>query len=232
MAARRQNEVKPEIAKFRIKVTKNGPYLVTGGVPLKEMTIECDGDGIAVAWREGKTYPAMDSYELCRCGHSKTKPFCDKSHLTIKFDGTETASHKRYIEQAAEFEGRALDLFDAKILCTHARFCDRAGGIWDLTEQSNDPKARQTAIEEARDCPSGRLVVRDKNGNEIEPDLEPSIVLVKDPFNGVDGPLWVRGGITIEAADGTTYEVRNRVTLCRCGKSHNKPFCDGRHIEK
>ena len=30
-------------------------------------------------------------------------------------------------------------------------------------------------------------------------------------------------------ADGTTYEVRNRVTLCRCGASQNKPFCDATH---
>jgi CDGSH-type Zn-finger protein len=39
----------------------------------------------------------------------------------------------------------------------------------------------------------------------------------------------VRGGITIESADGVPYEVRNRVTLCRCGRSDNKPFCDASH---
>lgn len=44
-----------------------------------------------------------------------------------------------------------------------------------------------------------------------------------------DGPLWVRGGIPVESSDGATYEVRNRVTLCRCGRSSNKPFCDGTH---
>ena len=41
----------------------------------------------------------------------------------------------------------------------------------------------------------------------------------------------VRGGIQIESADGFKYEVRNRVTLCRCGKSQNKPFCDGTHAQ-
>jgi CDGSH-type Zn-finger protein len=45
----------------------------------------------------------------------------------------------------------------------------------------------------------------------------------------VQRPIWVRGGICIESADGTPYEVRNRVTLCRCGASANKPFCDGQH---
>ena len=41
--------------------------------------------------------------------------------------------------------------------------------------------------------------------------------------------LWLRGGIPGAAADGFEYEVRNRVTLCRCGQSQNKPFCDGTH---
>jgi CDGSH-type Zn-finger protein len=45
----------------------------------------------------------------------------------------------------------------------------------------------------------------------------------------VSGPIWAKGGITVEAADGFQYEVRNRVTLCRCGASKNKPFCDGTH---
>ena len=35
----------------------------------------------------------------------------------------------------------------------------------------------------------------------------------------------------IEGADGEAYEARNRVTLCRCGASNNKPFCDGKHVE-
>jgi CDGSH-type Zn-finger protein len=46
-----------------------------------------------------------------------------------------------------------------------------------------------------------------------------------------NGPLWVRGGIPIEASDGFEYEVRQRVTLCRCGHSRNKPFCDGSHVK-
>jgi hypothetical protein len=63
----------------------------------------------------------------------------------------------------------------------------------------------------------------------VEPELPPSIALVEDPQQGVSGPLWVRGGVEIIAADGTSYEIRNRVTLCRCGQSSNKPFCNGAH---
>ncbi len=34
----------------------------------------------------------------------------------------------------------------------------------------------------------------------------------------------------VKSATGKTYERRNRVTLCRCGRSVNKPFCDGSHL--
>ena len=74
------------------------------------------------------------------------------------------------------------------------------------------------------------LVVQDKqSGKDIEPSLEKSIGLIEDPAKGVDGPIWIRGGIPVYSSDGKLYEVRNRVTLCRCGKSTNKPFCDSSH---
>jgi hypothetical protein len=74
------------------------------------------------------------------------------------------------------------------------------------------------------------LVAWDKSrGAAIEPELAPSIGLVEDPAEGCSGPLWLRGGIAVVSADGEEYEVRNRMTLCRCGGSRNKPFCDGTH---
>jgi hypothetical protein len=122
-----------------------------------------------------------------------------------------------------------MELTDVVALCALARFCDRAGGVWDNTRASNDPEAKKIAIQEVANCPAGRLVLHDKAGNLIEPEFEPSIGLVLDPVVAELGPLWVRGGIPIESSDGYVYETRNRVTLCRCGKSTNKPFCDGRH---
>jgi hypothetical protein len=135
------------------------------------------------------------------------------------------------LEQAEEIVGPGLRLTDTKDFCASAPFCHRSGGTWELTKLSDDPEARQKAIEEGCDCPSGRLVVWDKNGKAIESDFQPSIGLIEDTQAGKMGPLWVRGGIPVESADGSTYEIRNRVTLCRCGKSTNKPFCDGRHLK-
>jgi hypothetical protein len=82
-------------------------------------------------------------------------------------------------------------------------------------------------------CHSGRLVAWDKqSGKPIEPLFEKSIGLVEGPQEGRKGPLWVRGGIPVISSDGFVYEIRNRMTLCRCGMSHNKPFCDGSHLSR
>jgi CDGSH-type Zn-finger protein len=215
----------------KIRTSKNGPYLVSGGIPLAKQIIGIDAAGYSYEWREGKEYPSKDNYALCRCGQSKNKPFCDGTHIKVNFNGTETANREPYLYQAERIDGPALELTDAQELCAAARFCDRAGGIWNLTQQSMDSEAKRIAIEEAGNCPSGRLVVWDKKGKAIEPKFEPSIGLVEDPQEGMRGPIWVRGGIPVESADGSTYEIRNRVALCRCGKSSNKPFCDGSHYK-
>lgn len=216
--------------KRRIKVTKNGPYLVSGGVPLSEQIVVNDAEGIPEKWRGGQQFPAQENYALCRCGHSQNKPFCDGTHMQVNFDGTETANNTPYLKKARKIEGPDLTLTDCTELCVGAGFCDRAGGTWNLVENSQNPEAKKTAIEEGKNCPSGRLVVWDKDGKAIEADFEPSIGLMVNPQAGV-GPILARGGITIEGADGTAYENRNRVTLCRCGRSKNKPFCDGSHAD-
>jgi hypothetical protein len=102
--------------------------------------------------------------------------------------------------------------------------------VWNLVSQTDNPAAAKHFVREAGDCPSGRLVAWDNaSGKAIEPAYEPSIGLIEDPAKGCSGPVWLRGGVQVIAADGFRYEVRNRVTLCRCGASRNKPFCDGTH---
>ncbi|MDD1669206.1 MAG: CDGSH iron-sulfur domain-containing protein [Methanomicrobiales archaeon] len=215
----------------RIQVTKDGPYMVTGSIPLVKQVLVCDKRGNSIGWKEGGRYPVRETYALCRCGCSRTTPFCDGSHTKNHFDGTETASRVPYLERAEWTEGPDIRLSDAPGFCSHARFCIRGEGIWDLVEQSGDEEAKKTAVGMAANCHSGRLVVWDrKTGKPIEPVFEKSIGLVEGPAEGMQGPLWVRGGIPIIAADGFPYEVRNRVTLCRCGRSGNKPFCDGAHL--
>jgi len=156
------------------------------------------------------------------------KPFCDGTHKKVAFDGAETASHAPYEKQAKRIAGPTMVLEDAEGLCAFARFCDPHGQVWNLVEKSGDPRAAKFVEYEAGHCPSGRLVAK-RSAQALEPQFEPSIGLVQDTANRISGPLWVRGRIPVIAASGRAYEVRNRVTLCRCGASNNKPFCDGSH---
>ena len=214
---------------MKITVTRNGPYLVEGAVPMARQSIGADAQGDSREWQEGESFETQETFALCRCGQSASKPYCDGSHVRVGFDGTETASREAYDVQATEQVGPTVTLADAQPLCAYARFCDVAGQVWNLVEQEG-AEAAELTVREAGLCPSGRLVVRDQQSNsDIEPEFAPSIGIVADPAEGLAGPIWVRGGITVTSSDGEPYEVRNRVTLCRCGASANKPFCDASH---
>jgi CDGSH-type Zn-finger protein len=214
----------------KIAVTKDGPYVVSGGVPLAVAIIETGPSGESIKWGEGKALPVSAKYALCRCGESSAKPFCDGTHAKVGFDGTETASREPYMKQAEVIDGPAMQLADAEVLCAFARFCDPNGRIWNQAAKTDDPAVRANFVRQAGDCPSGRLVAIDKaTGKAVEPELPPSIGVVEDPSLDCSGPLWARGGIELAGADGKAYEIRNRMTLCRCGRSENKPFCNGAH---
>jgi len=215
----------------RIRVTTDGPYLLEGPLTVARQTIVTDEAGECVEWREGEAFPERVPCALCRCGSSDVKPYCDGSHLLVGFDGTETASHRPYADAATVIEGPSLVVRDNVELCAEARFCAAKGALWHRVND-DDQESRDVVVGEVAACPSGRYTVTDKaTGAALEPEFGPSIGLIEDPTQGVSGPLWVRGGVPVEAADGTVYEVRNRVTLCRCGGSKNKPFCDATHVD-
>ncbi len=214
----------------RILISKDGPYIVTGHIPLAKQTISTDPDGGSEKWTKGKTYPTPEKYALCRCGQSKKKPFCDGTHAKIGFDGTEAASREPYLNQAKVFDGPRLQLTDMESLCAFGRFCDPNGKVWNQVTRTDEPEMQAMFIRQVENCPAGRLVAWDKaTGKPVERELPVSIGLVEDPEEECSGPIWLRGGIKVVSADGFEYEIRNRVTLCRCGQSNNKPFCDGTH---
>jgi len=214
--------------KYKIKILKNGPYLVSENIPLYEKIIIQKG-GVN-EYKEGREILQAEEYALCRCGKSKNAPFCDGSHIQAGFIGTETASKEKYEDRAELCKGPGINLLDDN-RCAFARFCHREdGNAWELTENSDKPEYRNEAVKAASGCPAGRLVAVDKTGKVIEPDYEPSIEIIQDPEQGTSGGIFVKGSIPIESSDGQLYEIRNRVALCRCGKSKNKPFCDATHV--
>lgn len=204
----------------KVTITADGPYLVTGGLPLRKETIGTNSADESVKWVEGPPSATKSTYALCRCGHSQKKPYCDGSHSKAGFDGTETASREPYQRQATMMQGPTLSLSDAEKLCAFARFCDPNGQVWNLVNETDEAGARKSFLRQVAECPSGRLVAWDNaTGQAIEPQYELSIGLIEDPAQQCAGPLWLKGGIQVIGSDGFHYEVRNRVTLCRCGAS-------------
>lgn len=214
---------------MRIKITPNGPYFVTGAIPIKEMIITQEKHHMAL--KEGRPLPQADEYALCRCGGSHNAPFCDGAHATNGFHGTETASRAPYRARINDvISGHTMNLLDDG-RCAFARFCHtERGDIWSISEQDSSTLNRAAAIRAAADCPAGRLVMTDKEGNILEMESDPEILIVQDPQKNCSAGIFVKGPIVIEGADGEEYEVRNRVALCRCGRSGNKPFCDASHV--
>jgi len=214
-----------------IKVTEDGPYLLYGAAKISEKIIITDENGISVKYGDGKTFEIRaDPVSLCRCGKSHNAPFCDGSHLDAEWDGAETAPFTPIMKQpsAEAIPGPTQTLLDNQNYCAFARFCDRGGRVWNLVMQGGSA-ADKLSAEEANLCPAGRLMMFTNDGNLLEEKTEPSVHTIEDGGLKISGPLWIRGGIRVESADGKSYEVRQKQTLCRCGASGNKPFCNGAH---
>lgn len=213
-----------------ITIAKDGPYVVTGGLPLGRRAIASNAADESTGWVDLGAVATTGRYFLCRCGQSANKPFCDGTHAKVGFDGAMTATREPYEAQAALFEGPVVAMGDAEALCAFARFCDRDGKVWNTVETTTPGDGAHALTDQIGQCPSGRLTARDKAaGRTVEPALEPTLFLIEDPVEACSGPIFAAGGIQVVDAAGAAWEVRNRVTLCRCGASRNKPFCDGSH---
>ena len=209
----------------KITVQKDGPYVVEGGVPLVRKTPVMSEHGEPMTWQKHETLTSRGRYSLCRCGESSIKPFCDGSHTGTGFNGTETADPGPIENREKTFEGEGITVTDDHSLCMHAGFCGtRLTNIWKMLGESDESTIRAQIMSMVEKCPSGTLsFLLESGGPKIEPDLPVEIAVLPD------GALWVSGSIPVERADGLDFERRNRVTLCRCGSSKNKPYCDGTH---
>ena len=216
--------------KVKIHTTNNGPYILEGTAPIREQAIVKDSATQSWCYKKGKRIKTSEKpIKLCRCGHSKNMPFCDASHQEAHFDGTCTAPHIPFAQEAQAVEGPNFTLLDNEMYCAFGRFCDAFGRVWNLVRQGKE-KTDQLAIQETLACPGGRLMIIDnQTGEIIEEPVHPEINVLRDAALNCMGPLYAKGGIEVMDEQDKPYEVRARQALCRCGKSHNKPFCDGTH---
>jgi CDGSH-type Zn-finger protein len=224
-------------SQMKIIVQQDGQYVTEGHIPLVRMEQVVSEYGEPLEWKRGGTIETKDSYDLCRCGQSKEKPFCDCSHFDAEFDGTESADTRPTAERQVIIAGGKKIIVKRDLsLCMESGFCgNRFTNVDKMTSNTDDPQIRSQVIGMIERCPSGSYVYSlEENGLDIELNLPQAIAVVTEITSEgpVTGPLWVMGGIPVERADGKPFETRNRVMLCGCGRSKNKPLCDGTHRKK
>ncbi|MFI7536884.1 ferritin-like domain-containing protein [Streptosporangium sp. NPDC049376] len=228
--------VAPELRRWsvgdrrRIVVLRDGPYVVYGGVPLRRKRKIVSAGNDALTWQTHEHLETEDTYALCRCGHSSSKPFCDGTHAAVGFDGTEAAVAPPYRETQHVHDGVGISAQRVGELCVHAAFCvGRTRPIAEMLADTDDSDVRSDIMGRIDHCPSGSYsYALSRGGETVEPDL-PQAVSVLEEENGLASALWVTGGVPVTRSDGQPLETRNRMTLCRCGHSGNKPLCDGTH---
>lgn len=124
------------------------------------------------------------------------------------------------------YRGRDIDVSWDKLRCLHVAECVLGlRTVFDTDKtpwvQPDNESANQVASVIHR-CPTGALQYARKDGGPAERSDAQNTVRV-----AAAGPLYVRGDIHLVVGGETVHETR--AALCRCGKSANKPYCDGTH---
>ncbi len=202
-----------------IQSSPNGPYLLTN------VTRMTDWLGVSL--------DPTPQAALCRCGASMLKPWCDGSHAQIGWE--DAKSENRVPDRLDRYDGLGVSVADNRGTCAHSGFCtDRLPAVFRADKEPFVAPAGgrvDEILRASRDCPSGALSATTDDADPVgrsESAREPAIEVSKG------GPYRVTGSIELHDHDGRP-EARNdgasleHYSLCRCGKSQNKPFCSGMH---
>jgi CDGSH-type Zn-finger protein/uncharacterized Fe-S cluster protein YjdI len=112
------------------------------------------------------------------------------------------------------FEGKRCIHSRHCVLDTPSVFLANTPGEWIYP----DTMSKEAVIEVAHRCPSGAIRYECDSAKEVAPPV--NTLQIRE-----NGPYAVRADVSVGGD-----QSRFRVTLCRCGQSHNKPFCDGAHV--
>jgi len=199
----------------KITPAENGPLIVENPPNLKG-AVETDLSG-------------KPKVAICRCGASANKPFCDGAHAKVGFDSTPDRSRLRNspLDYSGEVGGVAVTVNYTPVLCTHAAQCQaRAEAVFDPKKSpwiQPENGTLDAILDVIAACPSGalRVSVGDQPPQHMTTG-EVGIAVEKD------GPYHVTN-VALEAEFNGAGASRAKYSLCRCGLSKNKPFCDGSH---
>jgi CDGSH-type Zn-finger protein/ferredoxin len=211
------------MGQVKVTETEDGPLVIEGQINLVDARrVEIDTHGKA---------------RLCRCGMSAKKPFCDNSHTPTDFGAESGQSEEEFLDpkpvtKRREYSGSGVKVSFDSSLCIHVAECLR------LMPETFDLRARpwinlenaelQKVVDTVRNCPSGALRYQLDSEHEADVEVKPD-AKVPTVRAWRNGPIRITGEIEIINRDGKTVLTGDRVALCRCGASRNKPFCDNTH---
>ena len=197
--------------KASITPSVNGPYWVA--------------DIVSFTNQRGPIRRLQLSMALCRCGASRDKPFCDGAHVKIGFSSANPLRASQ--DKRDTYEGREIAIHDNRSICAHAGYCtDGLPSVFRMKETPwIDPNgaSREQVIRIVQRCPSGALSYSVDGVEHRDLERDPAISVVPD------GPYVVTGGVELRDTSHAQGASTEHFTLCRCGGSRNKPFCDGTH---
>ena len=192
-----------------IEERENGPLVVKG----LENFVGAEGEALEVK-------PVM---ALCRCGGSANKPFCDGTHRVIGFEsrGGEPAGK----DVLLPYNGEQLTVLYNPRLCSHAGECGR------LSPKAFNPNMKPWVNPDAvsvaeienvvHACPSGALQIQGRGH------LSPEVAFIRVERNGPYRVVHAE----LDAGSAGKGASSDKMVLCRCGLSGNKPWCDGSHSD-
>ena len=196
--------------KISISTSENGPLVLKNLATLTEAN--------------GNIFPVEKiAIALCRCGNSQYKPFCDGTHGKVGW--TDGKLEGRQPGKIDSYKGKNIIIHDNRGICAHVGYCtDGLPKVFQMGVEpwiNADAETLEKIIETIKKCPSGAL------SYSIDGILYNNYS--EHPENKItqDGPYFVKGSIALHDKDQP--ESEEHYALCRCGKSTNKPFCDGQH---
>lgn len=197
-----------------LSAIENGPLVVKSD------------DNHKLFFKEDEQITAGNPAYLCRCGKSQKKPFCDGAHQSVNFQ--DKVEIKEEVIQ--EYAGKELSITFNRSICAGAAHCVAALPKVFSSEGSTDwihpdQGDKKDIIQTIQNCPSGALSFSIDGETTIDEKNGGKITIVKD------GPYNVEG-VDFERQPQVTNLCHSKYTLCRCGHSKNKPYCDYSHAEK
>ncbi len=172
---------------------------------------------------------------LCRCGHSKKKPFCDGSHVEAGFVSEpphEDIRNKPH-EYRGNLDGKEVVVSYTPVLCGHIGACHHlAPDVFKPGERpwvTLEEGQLKDVMAVMKNCPSGALSIS-VDGEDLHHEYlgrgdEVALKIVQN------GP-YIVSNVALDAAFNGERASQKKYILCRCGMSKNKPFCDGTHYEE